>query len=326
MSKTKQDVARIVTDRIIEALEQGVAPWARPWKRVGGRGPTSLATGKPYRGINTLILETTAMLEGYSSPYWVTYNQAKARAVEAAQAEGRTLVEKTGKTGRKYWVEVTDEGETIFFGGVRKGEQGTPVVLWKPIRKTGVDSDGNERDDSYLLLRYFTVFNVEQCEGVPAPATEPLPEFVPIERAQEIADTMPQRPSVRHGGDRAFYSPTLDYVQMPLQGAFETPEAYYGVLFHELAHSTGHASRLNREGIEAAGTTFGDEVYSREELVAEIASAIVSAEAGIEPNIPRSAAYVKSWLKYAKDNRSEILKAAAQAQKAADFIIKHEAA
>ena len=279
----KRDVADIVTDRIIEALEAGVAPWARPWKRLGGHGPTSLATGKPYRGVNVLILETTSMIEGYNSPYWATFKQIKDRG-----------------------------------GNVRKGEKGTPVILWKPIEKKGE----NEGDDAkkYLLMRYFNVFNLDQTEGVEMPASEPLPEFVPLARAQEIADTMRARPEVRHGGDSAFYSPTLDKVQMPLQPSFAQSEDYYAVLFHELAHSTGHKSRLDREGVETAAP-FGSETYAKEELVAEIASAIVCAEARIEPNIERSAAYVGSWLEYAKDNRGEILKAAAAAQKAADWIV-----
>src|SRR5262249_47685320 len=123
----KKDVATIVTDRIIEALERGVAPWARPWKRVGGHGPTSLSSGKHYRGINVLILETTAMLEGYNSQYWATYKQIEARG-----------------------------------GQVRKGEKGTPIVLFKPVVKK--DADGNEAEDKkYLLMRYFNVFNLDQC-------------------------------------------------------------------------------------------------------------------------------------------------------------------
>jgi antirestriction protein ArdC len=281
----KKDVATIVTDRIIEALEKGIAPWARPWKRIGGVGPTSFASGKPYRGINVLILEATAMLEGYTSQYWVTYNQAK-------------------KLG----------------GNVRKDEKGTPVVLWKPIRK---ENEAGEVEREYLLMRYFTVFNLDQCEGIEAPDVPELEPFVPLERAQELADHMPHRPEVRHGGDAAFYSPTLDRVQMPLAEAFAQSEDYYGVLFHELAHSTGHKSRLDRAGFETA-VPFGSEVYAKEELVAEIAAAIVCAEAQIEPNIERSAAYVESWLKYATDNRDELLKAASAAQKAADAIIGKE--
>jgi antirestriction protein ArdC len=283
----KREIADIVTDRLIEALEQGIAPWTRPWKSVGD-GPTSLATGKPYQGINTLLLETTAMLFGYTSQHWATYKQIESRG-----------------------------------GNVRKGEKGTPVVLWKRVAKK--DEQGEEK--TFSFLRYFTVFNLDQCEGVEAPASEPLPVFVPIERAEEIAAKMPHRPEVKTGGNRAYYSPGLDYVQMPPQAAFESPEAYYGVLFHELGHATGHESRLNRDSVTGAAT-FGDEVYAQEELVAEITSAIVCAEARIEPNIPRSAAYVSGWLRYAQDNRKELLKAASAAQKAADFIVgsKEEAA
>jgi len=277
------DVATVVTDRIIAALENGTVPWSRPWSRVQGYGPTSLSSGKEYRGVNNLILECESMVKGYGSPFWATFNQAKAHG-----------------------------------GAVRKGEKATPIVLWKPVDK----KPEKEGDDpgKYLLMLYFNVFNAEQCDGIEVPEIEVLPDIDPIEAAERIANGMPARPQVRNGGDRAYYSPTLDYVQMPPGGAFASADDYYLVLLHELAHSTGHSSRLNRDGIETA-SPFGSETYAKEELVAEIASAILAGSSGIAPNIERSAAYCKSWLSWASDNRKALVSAASQAQKAADYVL-----
>lgn len=314
----KQDAYDVVTAKVIEALEQGTVPWHKPWRSVSGEGPTSLQTGKPYRGINVWTLSVTALLEGYGSPYWVTYKQAKERAVAAARAEGREIVEKAGRKG-PYFVEVIDGVEELFRGGVRKGETGTQVVLWKPVRK-GVENENGDREDrSYLILRYYTVFNTEQCDGVPEPEREELPERDPIAECESIVTGYFNGPKVSHGGNRAYYAPAFDRVQMPERGQFKSSEAYYGTLFHELAHSTGHESRLKRP--ELIGPTFGTENYSKEELVAELAAGFLRGEAGIELDVEQSAAYIASWLKRLKDDRKMLVQAAAQAQKASDRIL-----
>jgi antirestriction protein ArdC len=279
----KADAYEVVTRRIIEALEQGVVPWHKPWKNVRGVGPTSMSTGKEYRGINVWILAVEQMLKGYSSPYWLTFKQAKERG-----------------------------------GSVRKGEEGTQIVLWKPFKKK-VEKDGQEREERFLMLRYFTVFNVDQCDGIEAPAIEEIPERDPIETAEAIVQSYVGRPEVKHGGNRAYYSPALDYIQMPKTGQFHDAEGYYATLFHELAHSTGHESRLARKSL-ISPTPFGTPDYSREELVAELAAAFVCGEAGIPVNVEQSAAYLQSWLKVLKDDRKMLVQAAAQAQKAADLM------
>lgn len=282
---SKKDAYAIVTDRIIEALDAGIVPWHQPWKTIGG-GPTSLSTGKPYRGINVWILSVTAQLCGYTSPYWVTFKQAKERG-----------------------------------GSVRKGEKGTQVVLWKPVKREGENERGETENSSYMLLRYFTVFNLDQCDGIEIAPTEPLPEHEPIEHAETLAHGYRARggPVVNHGGDRACYSPALDYVAMPLVDQFETPEHYYSVLFHELAHSTGHESRLGRKTL-IHPAPFGSEDYSQEELVAEMSAAFLCGEAGIPVNVEHHASYLGSWLKKLRDDRKMIVQAAAQAQKAADLV------
>jgi antirestriction protein ArdC len=278
---TKKDAYRIVTERIIEALQAGVVPWHRPWRSTG-TGPMSMSTGKPYQGVNVWILDATAQLRGYSSPYWITFKQAQERG-----------------------------------GNVRKGEKGTPIVFWKFTEKR---NEAGEVTDRIPFLRYFTVFNVEQCDGIEAPVTEPLPERDPIETCESLARGYIGGPEVKHGGDRAYYSPALDYVQMPPLGAFETSEHYYGTLFHELAHSTGHADRLKRKSL-VHPAPFGSEDYSREELVAEMAAAYLCGIAGIDVNVPHHASYIASWLKALTDDPKLVVQAAANAQKACNLIV-----
>ena len=289
-----KDIAKVVTDRIIDALKEGIVPWAKPWASVGG--PMS-ASGRRYRGINVLLLTLASMTENYTSPYWVTFNQAK--------KNGWTLKDAKGK--------------------------GVKVVLWKKVTKTEKGEDGKDVEKGFMLMRYFVVFNldlVEVPEGCEVPKPE-VPElnggFDPIETAQAVIEGMPNAPSIAHNGDMAYYSPSEDAVVLPVQEAFDLPADYYAVAFHELAHATGHGSRLDREGITALDASRGSTVYAKEELVAELASAMVCGEAGVVPNYKRSAAYCKSWLTWAEDNRRAIISAAGQAQKAADYILDAEA-
>ena len=280
----KADAYEVVTAKLIDALEQGTVPWDKPWKNVNGYGPTSMSTGKAYRGINVWILSVESMLKGYTSQFWLTFKQAQALG-----------------------------------GSVRKGEKGTQIVLWKRFSKE-VDENGQKVDKTFAMLRHFTVFNVEQCDGVEAPSVEKIEDHDPIESAEKIVSDWTGRPEIKHGGNRACYSPALDYVQMPERGQFKSGEDYYNVLFHELAHSTGHASRLNRPSL-IAPTAFGSEDYSKEELVAEFAAAFLTGEAGIEVPVTRSASYLANWLKVLKDDRKMLVSAAAQAQKASDLVL-----
>jgi antirestriction protein ArdC len=276
----KADAYGKITDKIIAALEQGVVPWNKPWRSVNGNGPTSLQTGREYRGINVWLLSIEAQMRGYTSPYWVTFKQAKERG-----------------------------------GTVRKGEKSTEVVLWKPFKKT-IEVDGKDEEKSFLMMRTFNVFNVDQCDGIEVPKSEPLPERDPIEACEQIVLGY-YGPTIKHGGNRAYYSPALDYIQMPQRNQFTSSEAYYGTLFHELAHSTGHEDRLNR----TFGGSFGTETYSKEELVAEMAASFLRGEAGIDLDIEQSASYISSWLSKLKDDRKMVVQAAAAAQKASDLIL-----
>lgn len=277
MSSNK--VYQIITDKIIAKLEEGVAPWRKPWAAGEAGAPRNLKSRKTYRGINVFLLA----IQGYGSPYWLTFKQAKALK-----------------------------------GSVRKGEKGTQVIFWRWIEKSKT-VDGVETKDSFPILRYYTVFNVEQCDGItdPSKTDEPRPEFNPINAAELVVEGMADRPAISHGGSRACYSPSLDVVRMPEREAFDSPAAYYTTLFHELAHSTGHESRVGR----TFGVNFGSEDYSKEELVAEMAAAMITGHVGIEETLDNSAAYLASWIKTLKGDPKLAVCAAAQAQKAADWII-----
>jgi antirestriction protein ArdC len=281
-SKPKADAYQIMTDRIVGLLEQGVVPWRRPWKQLGGLMPQNLKSKKAYRGVNVFWLACA----GYGSPYWVTFKQAKALG-----------------------------------GSVRKGEKGFPVIFWKWLEREDEDTGKSRR---IPMLRYYTVFNVEQCEGiedkVPQIDTDEPVEFEPIERCEQIVESF-SGPSVRTGDSRAYYVPSTDLVNMPKRELFETAESYYSVLFHELGHSTGHESRLGREGITDA-TMFGSHKYSKEELVAEMTAAFLSGHCAIDSaTVENSAAYIQGWLKKLRNDTKLLVSAAAQAQKAADLIL-----
>jgi antirestriction protein ArdC len=218
----------------------------------------------------------------YTSPFWLTFRQAQALG-----------------------------------GTVKKGEHAFPVVFWKVIE------DKEEQDDPKRIpfLRYYNVFNATQCEGIPAPQVEPVHSFEPIALCELVLTEIPRRPGIQHGGSRACYSPLQDEITLPEAGCFESAEDYYSTLFHELTHSTGHASRLNRKEVTEPNR-FGSDPYSREELVAEMGAAFLCGHCGIEHRtVDQSAGYVSHWLARLKDDRKLVIHAASQAQKACDFIL-----
>ncbi len=291
-------VFEVVTDRIVSLLEQGTVPWRADWVRAAAK-PVSLATGKPYRGINRFLLAMISQLTGYASPYWLTFHQVRERG-----------------------------------GKVRKGEKGSPCFFWKIYECSETNEDhaaDQEEEDSargrfaarYFVARYYTVFNAEQTEGLdyPRPA---LPDPAacganPIATAEQIVAGY-RGPTIETKGLRPCYLPLTDTVQMPERRMFFTPEGYYATLFHELAHSSGHSSRLGRISDNPAPFGLGD--YSREELIAELGAAFLCSEAGIAPPvIENQAAYIAGWIKALKSSRRAIVVAAAQAEKAADLIL-----
>ncbi|EMI24074.1 ArdC family protein [Rhodopirellula europaea] len=287
--KPKRDIYQEVTDKIIGHLEQGTAPWRNPIRRGTGDGwPKNLDSGKRYRGINVFLLGLTSWERGYSSDFWMTFKQASAAG-----------------------------------GQVRKGEKGSLVTFWKMYatkdRETGLDVE-------IPMLKHYTAFNLDQIEGIEAPdAPEPLSDrnpFEPIKAAERIVEGYISKPTIAHdGGGRAFYRPSTDTIHMPDQGRFDNPESYYSTLFHEITHSTGHSKRLDR-GLDTKLAPFGSNDYSKEELVAEMGAAFLSASAGISPpTIEQSASYLQSWINVLRGDKRLVVTAAASAQKAADLVL-----
>lgn len=276
-----------VYDQITERMIALLEKGTVPWRK-----PWKSAAGLPANLVTKKTYRgvNVFLLHAmhYESPYWLTFRQA------------------------------------LELGGhVRKGEKACPVVFWKQLEREDVQTGETEK---IPMMRFYFVFNVAQCDrlkNIPAPMQTPL--NAPT-KPEEIIAVMPQRPEIKHGMSKAFYSPSADIVAMPDRTQFERDAGYFATLFHELAHATGHASRLNRPTLtESAG--FGSNPYCKEELIAEMSAAFLCGHAGIAESIlENSAAYVQNWLEQLKNDKKLIVQAAAQAQKAADFIlgVKHE--
>lgn len=254
-----------------------------PWRKPWNSAegmPKNLVSKKEYRGINVFLLSSN----GYSSPFWASYKQ----------------IENMG-------------------GQVIKGEKGTPVVYWNWIEKNDPETG---KPGKIPFIRYYTVFNVQQTTGLDEKiphAEEKSNPFSPIESAENIKSGFHDCP-LNHGNTRAAYNPNSDHILMPNPEDFDSAEEYYSVLFHEMTHSTGHKSRLNREGCQQVN--FGSETYSKEELVAEMGAAYLSGTAGIEnKTIDNSAAYIQGWLSKLRKDKKIVIYAASLAQKAADHIL-----
>jgi len=282
-------VEEIITARIIEKLEAGTVPWHRPWS--GADMPKNLISKKEYRGINVFIL--SAM--GFGSPYWISFKQAQELG-----------------------------------GNVRKGEKGCPVVFWKWLESAETDENGQQRKASHPILRYYTVFNVLQIDGIdetkiPALAQK-YNERERITVCENVVDNMPKRPEIIFDYAGAFFRPATDTVNMPKIETFDSSEEYYSTLFHELTHSTGHETRLNRRGSDVP-RHFGDKEYSKEELIAEMGAAFLCGHCQIEnKTIDNSAAYIANWLRKFRDDAKMVIMAGGAAQKAVDFILGRQVA
>ena len=298
-------VYAIVTERIIQSLKNGEVPWHKPWTT---SMPISMSTRKAYRGINPLLLNMTAAEKGYSSPFWGTYNQI-------AELSGMV------KNARGKWVSPDEKHR-----GIRQGETSTLIVFWKIDKRAPRDGEG-DKPITFAMLRYFRVFNAEQADELPDRFyPKPNDNIVePIETAQAVLDEylIDRGPSLVHGGNEAFYVSGPDRITLPPRNSFKSSNGYYGVAFHEATHSTGHPKRLKRDGVSTFDH-FGSERYAKEELVAEIGSAMLRAITGVEVDYDNSGAYVAGWLKAIANDPKLIVKAAAQAQKACDFILGTE--
>lgn len=203
-------------------------------------------------------------------------------------------------------------------GTIKQGEKACPIVFWKWIDRT--DPEDKQK---VPLLRYYNVFNVEQTQGISYPELATTTNlFASIEAADRIISSMPNKPLIEHMGNRAFYNPRYDSITLPTMTAFDSAEEYYSTVFHELTHSTMHKTRLDRKDTSQVHT-WGDEAYSKEELVAEMGASFLCGHAGIEnATIENSAAYIQGWLKALKNDKTLLVHAAAQAQRSTDYILK----
>ncbi len=334
--RSQADLYQAVTDRIVEALESGsVAPWHKPWKATGfGSSMPRNVKGNTYRGVNVWLTLMTAWERGYGSMVWLTFKQAHEVAAKAMRAAGRKVEQ--NERGTFVFADGDDKGKSV--GGIRKGQSqandcgATEVVFWKPTKYTVEDENGDEKEKRSMLLRFYSVFNLEQCDTHvidyvlrgEREALAKLPEFHSIEACEKIVDGY-EITTKHNGHDRAYYSIMTDTIHLPKRRSFDTSEAYYTVRFHEMGHSTGAAKRLDRDGVSKFDFQ-GSHQYSEEELVAEFTACFLAAEAGIERTVEgNSASYLKVWAGKLKDDPKLVVFAAQRAQKAADLIMGRKA-
>ena len=276
----------LITNKIIEALDAGTAPWCKPWAT---GGCLNLISGKAYRGINTLLLG----MQGYKMPFWVTYKQAQSLG-----------------------------------GTVKKGERGTHIIYYRLI-ETSKTVNGTREMDSFPMMRVYSVFNVDQTEGITHKRLTEYLEAPETVRTVEVnndvelvVDDYLKRSGVTltKGGNRAFYRPASHSVAMPPQDIFKSDGEYYHTTFHELGHSTGHKTLLNRDGVQGVAG-FGSKVYSKEELIAELTACFVCTDLSVMFSLDNSASYIDGWRRALSQDNKLIFQASTQAQKATDLIL-----
>ena len=298
-TKANEKLTEIIEQLTEIATSTGTLPWARPWSDVGISSARSASTGKAYRGINRWILGIIGETEYPGVPnVWATYKQIA--------AEG---------------------------GQVRKGQKSQTAILWKILKVEDKANAGKLK--TVPMLRTFNVFHWTQADWPEGTEPKVVAKVLANARLKEDIDSSSEAdavvqayfdgggPVVSFGGDSAFYTPHTDGVQLPVAGAFHSTEAFYSTLFHELGHSTGHKSRLNRDLLNG----FGTELYSREELVAEMTSALLLSEVGLDSDaqLKSNGAYLKSWLKALENDPMALSWAATRAEKAHDHILGIEA-
>jgi len=294
--------AQKVASLLIEQLQKGTAPWQRPWElSTQSDVPTNATTGKPYRGTNYIYLWATQIEKDYTNDNrWLTFNQARSIGAAVKKGEHGTGI---CFPATHYEVQNRDEhGKPII------GADGTPEKIY-------VKYDTPR-------MKYYTVFHASQCDNMPPlPERKILPRWERHQRVEQILEA--SQAIIKHGGNRAYYMPGLDYIQLPDPKQFKSADRYYATSLHELGHWTGHADRLNRDGI-TGGHPFGSEGYAKEELRAEISSLMVGTELGIGHDPEQHAAYVAHWVSILQDDPKEILHAASDASKIHDYVMQYD--
>ncbi len=286
----KRNVYREVTREIIEALRKGVGPWIRPWRTSAGPHRNAFS-GRPYRGVNVLLLNLASMRRGFTSNLWLTYREAK-------------------RLG----------------GYVRPGEKGTRIIFWKFIEIEERDREGNPVIDpetgepvkrTVPFARVYTVFNLDQTEEVRIPRS--VSERCEMDRKNDFGERLLALPRIVWGNKAAYY-PAGDFIELPPRGAFRAPEDFYATAFHELIHWTGHPDRLARD----LSGRFGDRSYAMEELIAEMGAAFLSAHAGFSVRKLQHPEYINDWLRVLEEDRTyrAVFTAARRAQEACDWLLE----
>jgi len=282
------DIYQTITDKIIAELEAGTVPWVRPWSGEADPFPRNALSQRPYRGINTVLLGMEAHCRGYATNQWLTFRQAHQLGAH-----------------------------------VRKGERASTIIYYEArmMDKDGAENlaDGDEADKRFVpLLRVFSVFNLDQVDDLPTTHQPVTPDFA------WHAGTTPDQiidgsgAEIRHQGFKAFYSPPNDLIYLPGKGNFADAAAYYSTALHELCHWTGATTRLGRK----LGRRFGESAYAMEELIAELGAAFLSAHCRLDGRL-QHASYIASWLEVLNRDKRAVFVAAAQAQKAADYLLEH---
>lgn len=288
--KTRVDVYARITDRIVADLERGVRPWMQPWSAANTAGRITRPlrhNGQPYSGINVILLWSEAVSRGFASPMWMTFKQASELGAH-----------------------------------VRKGETGSTVVYASRFTKTETDRSGDEVERDIPFLKAYTVFCVDQIDGLPDHYYgKPGATADPVERiAHADAFFAATGAAIRHGGTKAFFSPSLDLIQMPPFESFRDAASYVAVLSHEATHWTAAPARVNRDLSRYAKDR---SERAREELIAELGSVFLCADLGIVPELeprPDHASYLASWLEVLSNDKRFIFSAAAHSQRAVTFL------
>ncbi|PHM27830.1 ArdC family protein [Xenorhabdus innexi] len=305
-TNAEKDIYQQVTDRIISALEKGTVPWKKPWrstdKQSGGILPTNAMTGNHYNGVNILLLWMSAEEMVTNNNRWLTYLQAQQLGGKVRKGERATLT----VIYKQYEVQAKDESHGLLF-----------------------DNEGQPLMERRTMLKPNMLFNVTQCDGLPEHLLQQY-ERIPEDKQENFSSRIRHEVSkildatgvkmISAAQDRAFYGPTSDRIVMPLSEQFDTEADYWSTLLHEMVHSTGHASRLNREGITRKNFQFGDPIYSFEELVAEMGSAFLCSQLEVFGEV-NHASYIEHWLSVLKKDKKALFRACKQAREASEYLL-----
>ncbi|MGX2949608.1 ArdC family protein [Ursidibacter sp. B-7004-1] len=300
----KFDLYQHITDRILTALEQGTAPWLKPWNNpdCNMNLPRNAVSNRLYSGVNTLLLWISSAEHGYKQCKWIT-------------------AKKANELG----------------GHIRKGEKATIVMNYRPDEREKLDEngdvvydeDGNPEMEQHIFIKKHNLFNLDQCENLPAELYDPVPVSKNAKSEPNQYDIFADIRQIIKGMDlhvemkpsnSAYYQPSADLVVMPEMKQFANAQAFHSVLLHEMTHATGAAKRLNREGITSRKAKFGNPTYAFEELIAEIGGAFLCAYLGFD-TVPQNAAYIESWIRVLKEDKRAIVRASGKAREACQYML-----